>query len=164
MSWNVGVSGAFKEVAAPSVGVGGAWKLVQSGWVGVGGAWKKFFDALRAVISGQFVTGNSSASYRLRDDGVALTGSNGSFTSIPGEWLAAGTVADFDGRATSATGDTGSVSGGFDNWINLAGTRTWAITASGGQFHTCTFTVEIRRAADQVTIATAEVTLEADNT
>lgn len=164
MTWHVGVSGSYKQVATPSVGVGGAWKSVQSAWVGVGGVWKKFFDAINGAISDQYVTGTSSASYRLKNDGIGQTGANGVFSDIPGEWLLAGAASDLEIRAFNLTGDTGFVTGTFNSFLNLGTTRTWQITASGGTFRTCTFELELRRVADGVTVDTATITLEADNT
>jgi cytochrome c551/c552 len=45
MTDSVGVSGAWKTVAAKYVGVSGAWKTVVQEWVGVGGVWKAGFTA-----------------------------------------------------------------------------------------------------------------------
>lgn len=160
MAIHVKVSGAWKESTQPSVRVGGAWKAVHQAYVRVSGTWKPLLAG--ATIASRSILGTSSAGYELNADGIAYEGVNGSYSAISGEWLLAGSASDFEVRATLNSGTTPS--GTLGSWVALSTTRTWELSAPSGQVRSCELTVEIRRASDSTVVATATITIDADNT
>ena len=73
-------------------------------------------------------------------------------------WLAAGSAAEFEVRATVVSGTLDSSSSAIDTWLPCSTTRTWAVRRSFG-FQACTLTVQWRSASEALPIL-AEATIE----
>lgn len=103
--------------------------------------------------------GTATATYRLRNDGVALATNNfGVLTVISGEWLVSGTVSQFEVYATwSGTG--GTVGGTTDSWISLDTTRDWTLTVTSDVI-VRTLDIQIRLASTLVVLDTATISFE----
>jgi hypothetical protein len=117
-------------------------------------------------------SGQATAGYALYNNGQAWTqsSSNGGH-QITGQWLQAGSASAFQARATyvDESGAQYNTSGSaLNTWISLGTGATWSIyiQTSGpqGNFESVPsaygiLTVQIRRASDQVVVATADVHL-----
>lgn len=100
---------------------------------------------------------NQTASFTLRNDGVALE--LGSSTETY-DWIASwGVPADYEVRATATSGTPDS--GTTDAWLALDTSRTWTISDTVGVAQEVDLTIEVRRASGAV-LATASITLHAE--
>lgn len=109
------------------------------------------------------IGGTATATYRLRNDGVALTSdSTGTLQAISGEWLVSGTSSDFEAYA-SWTGSGGTVGGTTDSWINLGTTRDWTLTVTDDDI-TRVLDLQIRLAATATVLDTANITFTVTTT
>lgn len=159
MTAHVGVSGAYKTVAAQYVGVGGAWKTVATEYVGVGGAWKLAFAAVNLQgldpYDAQISPNDASATYTLTNTGLEqATG------LADGTWLTAGSASSYEVRATLVSGSL--TSGTTGSWLSLASSHSWNVTRTlnlGGTTE-AVLTIEIRLGA--AVVATATVTISAE--
>lgn len=105
--------------------------------------------------------GTSTAKYRLKNDGVAQTGTfpTGGYADISGEWLTSGTAADFETQGTF-TNNTGGTSTGPTTWVSLSTTREWTFETTNNDA-SCDLTVEIRLASSGVVLDSALIYMEA---
>ena len=164
MAINVGVGGAYKNVNNVKVGVGGTWKQVQSAWVGVGGVWKKIWDYLSAdaialnAVSTDGTNGPVYAGGIYNSNGKAYSEVYGAAPVEDGTWLLVGTNTDFE-IYLSGTGNT-PAGDALNTWLSLGTTRIWSLSdGGGGGVSSFNGTVQIRRAADQVVVDTAALSL-----
>lgn len=106
--------------------------------------------------------GTATATYRLRNDGVALaTNTGGVLTAISGEWLVSGTVSQFEVYATW-NGSGGTVGGTTGSWISLDTTRDWTLTVTS-QDITRTLDIQIRLASTGSVLDTATITFNVNS-
>lgn len=166
MPSSVNVGGVWNLAKQPSVKVAGVWQPAKSVWAKVAGVWQKVYEALNAQVSDQFilvgVTGSSTTGrYRLNANGLAEQAQNTTYTTLE-TWLLAGANSDFEVRATVTSGSLSSGSTGV--WEPLSTSREWTRSAGANVSVTVVFTVEIRRASDQVIVDSASISLTVDNT
>jgi hypothetical protein len=130
-------------------------------------------DTTGIVLTDQSITdvGGQSAvdatvRYQLQTNGIARKGNN--FTGlvvIPGQWTSptAAVGADYEVRAEVVNADppfavpTGDA---VAQWLSLGTTRTWNVTAGISRI-TILLLVTIRRANDQVEVASANIFFDA---
>lgn len=109
---------------------------------------------------------SANAAYRLATDGLVYNGTGATFINYTTTetWnTVPATVADYEVRATSISGDVPS-GGTFGAWLTLGSTWTWTMVASPGNYRIGDILIEIRDAATLVVLTDATVTLEADAT
>lgn len=100
---------------------------------------------------------DNNASITYENDGTLTavgTGLSGSTWLTP---QLTALAAQYEIRASSASGDTGQVTGTFNTWLALSSDRTWLLNA--GNF-SVTFTIEIRDKFTGVVRDSATVTLD----
>jgi hypothetical protein len=105
------------------------------------------------------IGGTATAGYKLLNTGVAqktLVGGGGAYTNITGEWLIAGSAADFEAKMTYVSGDT-LTNNPLAAWASLGSDRTCSLVTTGND-ETAVYTLEIRRVLDSVVIDTATIT------
>lgn len=160
---------AWTEVGKLSVWNGSSWAPIINGSVWNGTSWVKFFPSVK--ITDQTAVNNSkagaggtaAATYRLRNDGVALRQQGTSLVTISGEWLVgSGAASDYEARATVLSGSGGSFSGPGAGWHNLSTTRDWSLSVTNN-FGDRDVLIEIRIAATSLVIASATITFEVDS-
>ena len=165
--WN---GSSFTEAGYLKVWDGSSWVPAVNAYTWNGSAWTKFFPSVK--ITDQTAVNNSrsglggtaAATYRLRNDGVALT-QNGvtPLITISGEWLVGnGTISDYEVQATVLSGSGGSFSGPGAGWNSLSTTRDWVLTVTNN-FGEREVLIEIRLAATSLVIATATISFEVDS-
>lgn len=165
MSLKIGVSGVWKGIDNIHVGVSGAWKQVNVAWIGVGGVWKKLYErwaaALSNVTRSRIVTSpaNATATYRVKNDGTCDSTANN--TLDEGTWLLAGSVGDYEVRATLNSGSLAS--GTTGSWLSCSTTREWAVTVTSdlGGTQAANLTIEIRDTATSTVRASCTVSITA---
>jgi hypothetical protein len=91
---------------------------------------------------------------------------SGAWTTI-GTWNTDGATDTLFDVRWNGTGDTGALAAGSDSlntWLNMSGTRLWGVedTGSAGGPLSITGTIEIRDAATLVVLASATLTLTAE--
>lgn len=162
--WN---GSSFSEAGYLKVWNGSSWVNATNAYTWDGSAWKKFFPSVKITdqsainLSRAGVGGTASATYRLRNDGVALRQQGVNLLTISGEWLVgSGTTSDYEAQGTWY-GSGGSVSGPT-GWVNLGTTRDWSLTVTNN-FEVRFLTLEIRIAASGLVIDTAEIDFEVDS-
>jgi len=163
---NIGIGGAWKNMANLSIGVGGVWKQVQKVSIGVGGVWKDVWQNLAvacADLSANRLTispANAQATITILNDGTWSSTTVGGGTNT-GTWLTAGTVAQVEVYLTGS-GDALS-SGTLDTWLSCSTTRSWTLTnsADGVSTKTWTGTMTFRDATTLATLDTAAISIEA---
>ena len=163
---NIGVGGAWKNVANLSVGVGGAWKQVVRVSIGVAGAWKAAWVALNcepaSAADSELNPADAYATLNFNNDGTVTGAGNGGSSSFT--WLPAGSAADYDIRVT-VTGDTGSMTGSaLSTWLNLGTNRSWTLEdlSSVGAGNAVTGTYEIGLTGTATAIASNTFDLQAE--
>lgn len=103
----------------------------------------------------------AAAGVRISNDGVLRRILNASVDAPwAGEWLLGGSAADYDVRWTTTSGSLSTGSNGV--WENAGTTRTWTRTRGVAGSIKCTGTLEIRPAGGGATLASANISLEAD--
>lgn len=107
-------------------------------------------------------TASSSCTYRLLNTGVVeIDRLRGSDSYPVGEWLTGGSPGNYDARFTLLSG---TLTGTFGSWLNLATSRSIGNSASRSIAGTTTVTgsatVEIRRTSTGQILGTATITLE----
>lgn len=164
--WN---GSSFTEAGYLKVWNGSSWVPAVNAYTWDGSAWKKFFPSVKitdktAVNNSKAgVGGTAAATYRLRNDGVALRQQGTSLVTISGEWLVgSGTTSDYEVQATELSGSGGSFSGPGAGWNNLSTTRDWTLTVTD-DFGDREVLIEIRIAATSLVIATATISFEVDS-
>ena len=154
---------------------GGTWRKLKEAWYRDGGTWRKVFSGLAIVLTNRTVyawdnelsspTASAIAGITVASSGaltITLRGSEtgDSDTDLTTEWLTGGTASDYECRFSPSSG---SLSNGPAGWNSCSTSRTFDVrrtrTFSGSSTKTCTGTLEIRRAADAVVLATATITL-----
>lgn len=110
-----------------------------------------------------FEPANASATYELLNTGVARKTEGAVTTNFPGEWLLAGTAANYEARATVLSGSF--TSGTFGSYLNLGTTRTWgnaiALGPGGTGDAVGTMLVEIRPAGGGAVLDSATILINA---
>jgi hypothetical protein len=113
-----------------------------------------------ASLSGQSSTVTKSgqtatASYQIRNDGVALitNGIGGSTIPISGEWETAGLPGSKYQVYFSVTSGTLSSGPVEDTWLDCSSSYACTVSQVSVGTKTCTFTVEIRNKATTVSLA-----------
>ena len=164
--WN---GSSFTEAGYLKVWNGSSWVPAVNAYTWDGSAWKKFFPSVKITDrtavnnSKSGVGGTAAATYRLRNDGVALRQQGTSLVTISGEWLVgSGTTSDYEVQATVLSGSGGSFSGPGAGWNNLSTTRDWTLTVTNN-FGDREVLIEIRIAATSLVIATATISFEVDS-
>lgn len=164
--WN---GSSWTEVGYIKVWDGASWVPAVNAYTWNGSAWTKFFPSVKitnqtAVNNSKAgVGGTATATYRLRNDGVALRQQGTSLTTISGEWLVgSGTTSDYEVQATVLSGSGGSFSGPGAGWNSLSTTRDWVLTVTNN-FGDREVLIEIRIAATSLVIATATISFEVDS-
>lgn len=104
----------------------------------------------------------TAAKFELRNDRGAYASDDTGTDSLRYNWLTGGTPSNYEVQATLVSGTF--TSGTTGSWLNLGTTRTWTRGATVGNFQTVTATFEIRDATSLVVLASANITLECDNT
>ncbi len=104
------------------------------------------------------IGGTATAGYKLLNTGVAQKTlvSGGAYTNITGEWLIAGSVADFEAKMTYVSGTT-LTNNPLSAWASLSASRTCSLVTTVSD-ETSVYTLEIRRALDGVVLDTATIT------
>jgi hypothetical protein len=128
--------------------------------------WKLFYELVQVELpSTDFVAAftvgvNATAVYRLTSGGV-ISGTQGTNTIVSiGTWLGAGSAADYEVRATLASGDTPT--GTLGSWLALSTTRSWTLVSTGPGVLEAILTIEIRDVATHTTLTTSTVTMQAE--
>lgn len=115
------------------------------------------------IAAGETAPDDAEARFRLNTDGRAqgFASNVGVYEDYAGEWLASGSAGDFECRMTTVSGTV--TSGTIGSWEALSSSREWTRnhTASSGNSD-YVGTLEIRRVADGVIVATATITLQAE--
>lgn len=162
--WN---GSSFTEVGYLKVWNGSSWVAASDAYTWDGSSWRRFFPSVRITnqiavnFSRAGIGGTATATYRLRNDGVALRQQNTVLVPISGQWLvASGTTSDYEVQGTWS-GSGGSVSGPT-GWVNLGTTRDWSLTVTNSSA-TRDLNLEIRIAASGLVIATALIDFEVDS-
>lgn len=162
MPIDIGVGGAWKDMANLNVGVGGAWKQVSRAWIGVGGVWKDLWTYFNAALAASYTfndnavtPANAASGIKLDSDGQVYRLNGSTYTSV-GTWLTGGgTSADYEGRWTTSTGSLSSGASGV--WENLGTDQGWSRNNNSDTpgAEVCTGTLEIRMAAAPNTVFTS---------
>ena len=106
------------------------------------------------------------AGYRVDSDSFVYTAANfNGVYSQQEQWDSdPATVGNYEVQATLTPGGDTPSGSALSSWLVLSAGRTWELSASPGNFLTCTLTIEIRDTATSTVRATATVNLEADAT
>ena len=102
----------------------------------------------------------SATTLELRSDGTVYVTVD-SATTYQYNWITSFPTTNYDVRATIVSGTF--TSGTAGSWLNLGTTRSWSRNATIGNIQTVTADFEIRNATTLVVLATAQITLERDN-
>ena len=163
---NIGVGGAWKNIANMKIGVGGVWKQVSKISIGVGGVWKDAWAAVnfQAASAADSVASptDSHATLNFNNTGTVTGSGNGGSSSFT--WLLGGAAADYDIRVV-VTGDTGSMTGSaLSTWLNLGTTRSWTLDdlSSAGVGNAVTGTYEIGLTGTATALGSASFDLAAE--
>jgi hypothetical protein len=100
---------------------------------------------------------NATASYTLSTTGEVVDHDGVTLET----WLLSGVVADYQVRATLASG-TSMSAGTVGSWLALSSSRTWSQTRTTVGTRSGTLTIEIRDVATSTIIDSASVTITAE--
>ena len=160
---------AFKEVSLLKIWDGSSFANVLNAYTWNGSAWTKFFPSVKitdqtAVNNSRAgIGGTAAATYRLRNDGVALKQQGVSLVTISGEWLVgSGTTSDYEVQATVLSGSGGSFTGPGAGWNSLGTTRDWSLTSTNNASERDVL-FEIRPVGSTTTTISATISFEVDS-
>lgn len=168
MAFKRKAAGALVDIAATlSRRSAGAWVGVDLVLRRLSGAWVTVWK--RININNQSIahdppSGSARAGYALKTDGIAYQATTTTPAYVALEpWMAFGTAADYETRATllSGTSPTGSAVG---SWLALSSNVEWALLQTTSGSKSASITVDIRLASSGAVLATATIDLEASHT
>ena len=183
MSQWVNVGGTWRQVQNIWVKVGSTWRQVSNAWINVGGTWRQWYSSVQYVnvqLLNYDNLGNVDDSIRatfLENGVLTITMPQTGEVVQSGMWTAASpatvtpqTAALYEILFTevsfskTGTGTATRSGDAFGSWLNLGSGRfkqlVVAYGAGGGATNAVwKFTVQIRRAADQVLVASSTFTL-----
>lgn len=158
----------------------GAWTSIATtikrkaagSWVNVGtikrrlsGAWVDVWPAVR--ITNQSISDigppTALARYRLNSSGIVEKETHTASTTLE-TWLLVGSASDYEARATVNSGALAGVgNSATGSWLGLGSSlRQWGVGVNG-TLGAATLTIEIRNASSGDVLASAVVTLDADD-
>lgn len=158
MPLTVRYNGTWRTVV-PYVRVGGVWRnaLVHAR---TGGTWRAVSDLVQIQDELIFASGvgSASAEYELSHTGDIFRIVNSMPTDI-GDWITPKVrMSDYECRATLVSGSLSS--GTTGTWLSLSQRRQWTLFRFVSGPQTTVLQIEIRRAADQVVLDSAQITLQ----
>lgn len=157
----------------------GAWTSIATtikrkaagSWVNVGtikrrlsGAWVDVWPAVR--ITNQSISDigppTALARYRLKTSGIVEEETHTASTTLE-TWLLVGSASDYEARATVNSGALAGVgNSATGSWLGLGSSRQWGVGVND-TLGAATLTIEIRNASSGDVLASAFVTLDADD-
>jgi hypothetical protein len=129
------------------------------------GAWVEMLATVqlanRNITAATASPGTATALYEINANGEERQQLNNGTPTVNGTWRLSGAAGDYEVRVTVTSG-TLSGGSGAGTWLNCGTTRSWNRVRTGAAgTDSVSFTVEIRRASNQVVEASATVTLNA---
>lgn len=158
----------------------GAWASIATtikrkaagSWVNVGtikrrlsGAWVDVWPAVRITDQSisDFGPPTALARYRLNTSGIVEQETHTVSTTLE-TWLLVGSASDYEARATVNSGALAGVgNSATGSWLGLGSSRQWGVGVNG-DIGSADLTIEIRNASSGDVLASAVVTLVADDT
>lgn len=140
----------------------GTWRRIQQVAVNDAGTWRFIHDDIRIVDTSFTRFDGSPVEFTLNVDGDWYTRTSSTLDS-QGPWIGVAThVGLYEARATPTSGTFSTGTSG--SWVALSSTQSWTRNSGAGVSTGVTFTLEIRRASDQVVVDTATITMTCDRT
>lgn len=157
----------------------GAWTSIATtikrkaagSWVNVGtikrrlsGAWVDVWPAVRITDQSISDIGPPSAlaRYRLNSSGIVEKETHTASTTLE-TWLFVGSASDYEARATVNSGALAGIGNSATGaWLGLGSSRQWGVGVNGS-IGSAVLTIEIRNASSGDVLASAVVTLDADD-
>lgn len=157
----------------------GAWTSIATtikrkaagSWVNVGtikrrlsGAWVDVWPAVRITDQSisDFGPPAALARYRLKISGIVEKETRTASTTLE-TWLLVGSASDYEARATVNSGAlAGAGNSATGSWLGLGISRQWGVGVNNSSGH-AVLTIEIRNASSGDVLASAVVTLDAED-
>lgn len=157
----------------------GAWTSIATtikrkaagSWVNVGtikrrlsGAWVDVWPAVRITDQSisDFGPPTALARYRLKSSGIVEKETRTASTTLE-TWLLVGSASDYEARATVNSGAlAGAGNSATGSWLGLGSSRQWGVGVNNSIGH-AVLTIEIRNASSGDVLASAVVTLDAED-
>ena len=122
--------------------------------------------ALSGVAVSSVGSGSQTATYTLESDGDVVTATTSGGSVDAGDWIdpKASAPSDYEVKATLNSGTLNGSSSATGSWLALTSNRSWGVTqVVVGVATQVDLTIEIRKGSG-ATLASANVTLDAERT
>ena len=122
--------------------------------------------ALSGVAVSSVGSGSQTATYTLESDGDVVTATTSGGSVDAGDWIdpKASAPSDYEVKATLNSGTLNGGSSATGSWLALTSNRSWGVTQTViGVATQVDLTIEIRKGSG-ATLASANVTLDAERT
>lgn len=159
-------SGTWRQILSVYVNDNGTWREIQQIYANDAGTWRTVFFAETITLTDSnaqaitFGAQTATAVYRLANDGNTFMTNGTNNVDDVGDWITPqNNMGNYECRVDLTSGSL--TSGTTGAWQSLSTTRSWTLVrpaASGDGTTTATGTVQIRRAADALVMATATIT------